>query len=185
MAIYGYIRRDYPIDTTAQVKILMELDCDNYFFENDDLNSDVELTKLMDILEEDDTIYIHSLETLGKHLKKLANFLEDLQEKGVHLVSLSEEIDTRKDDHFFRNVIDLANMEHSLLGHKTKTRIQKAKEVGTICGRPRISQSLVDKIVHLRKNHDYSLKRIADECGVSVATVYNYTSKEENEREAL
>ena len=53
-----------------------------------------ELAKLIDRMTEGDTVVIESLSRLGRSTKDLIELTELFQKKGVHLVSLKENIDT-------------------------------------------------------------------------------------------
>ena len=53
-----------------------------------------ELNKLLDRMMEGDTVVIESLSRLGHSTKDLIELVELFRERGVHLVSLKEQIDT-------------------------------------------------------------------------------------------
>lgn len=53
-----------------------------------------ELAKLIDRMTEGDTVVIESLSRLGRSTKDLIELTELFQDKGVHLVSMKENIDT-------------------------------------------------------------------------------------------
>ena len=53
-----------------------------------------ELNKLLDRMMEGDTVVIESLSRLGRSTKDLIELVELSRERGVHLVSLKEQIDT-------------------------------------------------------------------------------------------
>lgn len=53
-----------------------------------------ELKSMLDYAREGDTIYIHSFDRLARSTKDLLDIVEQLQTKGIHLVSNKENIDT-------------------------------------------------------------------------------------------
>ena len=53
-----------------------------------------ELTKLLDRVTEGDTVVIESLSRLGRSTKDLIELVEFFEQRGVHLISLKESIDT-------------------------------------------------------------------------------------------
>lgn len=53
-----------------------------------------ELSKLLDRMTEGDTVVIESLSRLGRSTKDLIELTELFGQKGVHLVSLKEQVDT-------------------------------------------------------------------------------------------
>jgi DNA invertase Pin-like site-specific DNA recombinase len=52
------------------------------------------LKRMIELATKDDTIYIHSLDKLASSIKNLLNIVMQLQEKGIHLVSVKENIDS-------------------------------------------------------------------------------------------
>lgn len=53
-----------------------------------------ELKKMLDYVREGDTVYIHDFSRLARSTKDLLQIVETLTDKGVHLVSNKENIDT-------------------------------------------------------------------------------------------
>ena len=53
-----------------------------------------ELRAMLEFAREGDTIYIHSFDRLARSTKDLLDIVEQLQTKGIHLVSNKENIDT-------------------------------------------------------------------------------------------
>ena len=53
-----------------------------------------ELNSLLDFVREGDTIYIHDFSRLARSTKDLLEIVEQLNRKGVHLVSNKENVDT-------------------------------------------------------------------------------------------
>lgn len=52
------------------------------------------LQEMLDYAREGDTIYIHSFDRLARSTKDLLELIEQMQDKGIHLVSNKENIDT-------------------------------------------------------------------------------------------
>lgn len=53
-----------------------------------------QLEAMLDYVREGDTVYIHDFSRLARSTKDLLSIVEQLQEKGVHLVSNKENLDT-------------------------------------------------------------------------------------------
>ena len=53
-----------------------------------------QLESMLDYVREGDTVYIHDFSRLARSTKDLLSIVEQLQEKGVHLVSNKENLDT-------------------------------------------------------------------------------------------
>ncbi|MBZ9684810.1 recombinase family protein [Clostridium estertheticum] len=81
---------------SIQLEGLKKYDIDNWFSEKvsaKDTNRP-ELKRMIEFARKDDTIYIHSLDRLATSTKDLSGIVEQLQTKGIHLVSGKENIDT-------------------------------------------------------------------------------------------
>lgn len=52
------------------------------------------LQEMLDFAREGDTIYIHDFSRLARNTQDLLNMVDSLQAKGIHLVSMKENIDT-------------------------------------------------------------------------------------------
>lgn len=52
------------------------------------------LQEMLDFVRNGDTVYVHSFDRLARSTKDLLDIVEFLSEKGVHLVSLKENLDT-------------------------------------------------------------------------------------------
>lgn len=79
-----------------QVEALEKYSIDKWYMEKISAK-DTNRPKLQEMLEfarEGDTIYIHEFSRLARSTKDLLEIVEDLQAKGVHLVSNKESLDT-------------------------------------------------------------------------------------------
>ncbi|MBK5240772.1 recombinase family protein [Clostridium sp.] len=81
---------------SSQLECLTKYDIDNWFSEKVSAKGTnrPELKRMIEFARKDDTIYIHSLDRLARSTKDLLNIVEQLQSKGIHLVSSKENIDT-------------------------------------------------------------------------------------------
>jgi DNA invertase Pin-like site-specific DNA recombinase len=91
----GYVRssseagsRDYQIDAIGSVDRVFE-----------DVISGVKenrpgLTELLNFVREGDTVVVHSISRLGRSLKVVLQIVDQLNQKGVKLVSVKENFDT-------------------------------------------------------------------------------------------
>lgn len=79
-----------------QIEALKKYDVDKWFTEKvsaKDTNRP-QLQAMIDFAREGDTIYIHDFSRLARSTADLLKLVEQLQAKGVHLVSNKENIDT-------------------------------------------------------------------------------------------
>lgn len=173
MAIYGYIRKNYPIGTLKQLKKIMEFQCDEIFIEEKILKEEQELNRLLAKIKEEDQLIVYDLRVFGKKLKKFERFIEILESNKVRLKSISESLDTKNNPFFYGNVRLVIEMEHFHTVYQTRKGIKDARLQGVVGGRPRISPQKVKKIRMLYEK-DLPLRKIAEVCEVSLGTVHKY-----------
>ena len=133
-----------------------------------------ELSKLLDRITEGDTIVIESLSRLGRSTKDLIELTELFQQKGVHLVSLKEQIDTSTSTGklLFTLMSAIAQFERDVIADRTREGLQAARARGRKGGRPKISMENIQKAVKLYKTMQYTIKEIEELTGVKKSTLY-------------
>lgn len=94
--------------------------------------------KLMEYARPGDTIVIWKLDRLGRSTVKLIELIELLKQKGIHLKSLSESIDTStaSGNLFFQFMCVLAEHERNVIRERTKAGLESARARGRAGGRP-------------------------------------------------
>ena len=122
-----------------------------------------ELNKLLDRMMEGDTVVIESLSRLGRSTKDLIELVELFRERGVHLVSLKEQIDTSS---------AVAQFERDVIAERTKEGLDAARARGRIGGRPRTNAQKVKQAVKLYHTKQYTVREIEELTGVKKATLY-------------
>lgn len=133
-----------------------------------------ELSKLLDRVTEGDTVVIESLSRLGRSTKDLIKLTELFQNKGVHLVSLKESIDTKTSTGklLFTLTSAIAQFERDVIADRTREGLQAARARGRRGGRPKISADNIRKAVKLYKTMQYTIKEIEELTGVKKSTLY-------------
>lgn len=170
MTVYGYIREKYPVPITEQLKALSSYKCDKLYAEHGELTRDSELKELMHEIKEEDVLVIYSFQSLGKTLKGLLQLLESIAERNIRLLSIEDHVDFQQDNSVLTLVQTLYTVELDL-------RRGYRRASPDMVGRPRIDLDKVEKIRNLHKNK-MSMRRIADECDVSLGTVWKYLHME-------
>ena len=133
-----------------------------------------ELTKLIDRMTEGDVVVIESLSRLSRSTKDLIELTELFQGKGVHLVSLKENIDTSTPTGklLFTLMSAIAQFERNTIADRTKEGLRVARARGRIGGRPRIEPDAVRKAIKLYNTRQYSIREIEELTGVKKSTLY-------------
>ena len=135
-----------------------------------------ELTKLLDRMTEGDTVVIESLSRLGRSTKDLIELVEFFEQKGVHLISLKEAIDTGTPTGklLFTLMSALAQFERDVIADRTREGLKAARARGRAGGRPRTDQHKVKQAVKLYQAGGHSVREIEELTGVKKATLYRY-----------
>ena len=144
-----------------------------------------EFIKLLEHLRSGDILVISSLSRLGRKTKELIELIDDLNLKGIILVSLKENIDTNSP--MGRAMIGMisifSELERELIVERVKDGIKNARARGRIGGRPKISNKKIKMALTLYKTKEYSVKEITNRTGVSKATLYRRLTEIENNHE--
>jgi DNA invertase Pin-like site-specific DNA recombinase len=133
------------------------------------------LGEAMNYLREGDCLAVWKLDRLGRTMRGLIDFVDQLQRKRINFQSLTDGINTESATgrFFFHLMAALAQMERELLIERTQAGLVAARKAGRKCGRPRVmTQNMLLKAELLVK--DLPLREAAKELGVSVATLYRW-----------
>jgi DNA invertase Pin-like site-specific DNA recombinase len=97
-----------------------------------------ELDKLMERLDAGDVLVVWKLDRLGRSLKHLVAWFEELDRRGVEFRSLTEHIDTTtaQGRFFFHVSAAFAQLSLDLTRERTMAGLQAARERGRRGGRP-------------------------------------------------
>ena len=133
-----------------------------------------ELNKLLERMMEGDTVVIESLSRLGRSTKDLIELVELFRERGVHLVSLKEQIDTSTPAGklLFTLMSAVAQFERDVIAERTTEGLDAVRARGHIGGRPRTNAQKVKQAVKLYHTKQYTVREIEELTGVKKATLY-------------
>ena len=122
-----------------QVEGLKKYNIDKWFTEKASGKSTdrPELNRMLEYAREGDTVYIHSFDRLARSTKDLLDIVEELQSKGIHLVSSKENIDTSTATGklMFTMIGAIAEFERTNLLERQREGIAIAKKEGKYMGR--------------------------------------------------
>jgi DNA invertase Pin-like site-specific DNA recombinase len=192
MKTIGYIRKTFTDNNlTNQMKALSAYGCTDIICETPDdkeqPSAASDLVQVISKLTAGDILVINCLHHLGKSTRQLTELSSQLKEKGIHLVSLEEDIDTRHPmgEIYFKLLDGLAKMECALIKERTLVGLNNARKKGKIGGRPKIDGRTVKKIRRLYFENKKTIQFISTNCGVSVGTCYKYINLPEADVERL
>ena len=192
MKIIGYAQTTInDVDLTAQMQKLSDFGCHEIFSRNV-WSKTVYLTpfvcrKVIEKMEQGDTLVICQLHHLGKSTRQLTEFTKLFKDRGLHLVSITEKIDTREPmgTVYFQLMEGLVEMECALIKERTLIGLDEARKKGKIGGRPKIDAKTIKKIRRLYYEKKETIQFISSKCGVSVGTCYKYINLPEKELQQL
>jgi DNA invertase Pin-like site-specific DNA recombinase len=132
------------------------------------------LNEMLDRLRAGDTVMVWRLDRLGRSLRHLIDVVHELEERGVTLVSLTEQLDTSSPGgklvfHLFGA---MAEFERDLIRERTQAGLAAARARGRTGGRPTVWTDA--KLTTARAMHaaGQDVSVIASTLGVSRASVY-------------
>jgi len=135
---------------------------------------------LRDVLRQGDVLVVWKLDRLARSLKKLITTGEELEERGIGLVSLTESIDTTTPGGMlvFHVFGAIAQFERALIRERTAAGLAEARRRGRKGGRPpAFKAGDVTAARALMKEGKLPVRDVAKRMGVSVATLYRHLGK--------
>ena len=140
MSKIGYIRVSTKHQETARQQEIMDSNhVDRIFSEKlSGATADrPQLKAMLDYVREGDTLYVESINRLGRSTRDLLNIIDTLTNKGVTLVSHKENIDTDTPTGKFMLTVfaALSQLEREQLKQRQREGIEIAKSQGKYTGR--------------------------------------------------
>jgi DNA invertase Pin-like site-specific DNA recombinase len=178
MALVGYARVSTPEQHyEIQEERLKQAGCTKIFSEKCSGTSKqgrTELEKCLDYIREDDTLVITKIDRLARSARDLHNLVYDLEQQGISLLVLDQNIDTRTPHGkaFLGMLAIFAEFETNIRKERQLEGIAKAKEEGVYKGRKATAQAKKAEIEALL-SAGMTKPAIAKQLGISVASVYN------------
>lgn len=142
------------------------------------------LGQVKELLRHGDTLAVWRLDRLGRSLRDLIDWANYLEQQGVGLQSLQENIDTTTPTgkltfHLFGA---LAEFERNLIKERTQAGLAAARARGRLGGRPkaldRDQRRLVVDLYHQKK---LPIRRICKMMGISKPTLYKYVRENQKD----
>jgi DNA invertase Pin-like site-specific DNA recombinase len=127
-------------------------------------------------LREGDIFIIWKLDRLGRSVKGLVDFVDELEKQEVQFKSLTDGIDTTTPTgrFFFHIMASLAQMERELIAERTKAGLDAARKRGRVGGRKRsMTKSKLESAKKLLAD-GMPHKEVAENLGVSIPTLYRW-----------
>lgn len=178
MAIIGYMRVSTPSQKFDSQQIAIEkYGVDKIYKEyaSGKKENRSELNRALNSLQTGDTLVIFKLDRLARRTKHLLTLLESFNQRGIHFVSIQNQIDTSTPmgKFFFTVMSAFSEMEVELIRERVLAGLEAARDNGKTLVRPNMSKE-AEKAITLYLNTDLTTAAIAKKCHISVTTLYNY-----------
>ena len=138
----GYARvSTFEQNLDLQVDALKQQECKRIFSDKVSgvKSNKPQFEKLLEYARPGDTIVVWKLDRLGRNTVQLIELMESLKQKGIHLKSLHEAIDTNTATGmlFFQFMCILAEHERNVIRERTTAGLNSARARGRTGGRPK------------------------------------------------
>ena len=191
----GYERVSSASQNLSRQDEVLKEKCDTVFSEKQsgkDIKNRPVLKSLIEtILVEGDTLIVYSLDRLSRSISDLLNILDKLQEKGIHFISIKENIYLKDkmdaySKFFFIMLGALAEMERSLIKERQKEGIRINRIQNKPYGRKKTPQNILNAAYefYITQTTESKLNvgQVAKNYGISRATLYNEIKKRKTEK---
>lgn len=141
------------------------------------------LQEMLDYVRAGDTVYVHDFSRLARSTSDLLKLVETLQSKGVHLVSIKENVDTTTPTGMLMlTMIGAINQfERANLLERQREGIAIAKEQGKYKGRKKIEIENFDEYYQKYLTRQMKKAEIAKELNISRPTLDKLIAEREQE----
>lgn len=121
-----------------------------------------------------DVVMAWSVDRLGRSLQDLVTFLGDLHATGVDLFLHQQGVDTTTPagKAMFQMMAVFAEFERAMIQERVRAGLARARASGKRLGRPPVAAGTREDVLDAKKR-GLSLRRIAEETGISVGAVHS------------
>lgn len=185
--IIGYARvstQDQSLD--LQLDALQKYGCDKIYTDHisGDSNHRPGLARVEDEMFQGDKIVVWKLDRLSRRPSHLFYFLDFCESRGVHVISLSGDIDLSTAEgrlHTGMSAV-LSGYERDVIKKRTLAGLQAARDRGAIFGRPVATTEIQDNVIRDMRARNASIDEIAEAMHVSRRTIYRRLKGDVNGR---
>lgn len=188
--IYGYARcstNEQLQDINRQVRELKQQGAtDRTIYREYESGMKVEraeLSKLLDVIQEGDTIIATEVSRITRSTKQLCDIIELAKDKhirlelGTFVVDCTKELDPMTEG-MLKMMGVFSELERNIISQRVKSGMQNAKAKGKKIGRPAVTSEDIPSIFYKHypkyKKGEINKKEFSKLCNVSYPTIYKY-----------
>ena len=121
------------------------------------------LEKLLSHLVAGDTLVVVKLDRVARSVSHLAELIRDLTDRGIHLLSLDDPLDTSRQASALQILDVVVNLEHALKVERTRAGMKLAKARGKLAGNPGLRERRPEAIsnIAVARNRAYMEQLVA------------------------
>lgn len=145
-----------------------------------------ELENLRRALRRGDTLVVWRLDRLGRSMPELVQIVTELAEQGVEFESITEQINTSTPHGrmFFGFMAVMAQYTREVIHENTMAGLKAARARGRVGGRKHALDELgIKKARAMLADPDITVASVAEQLGVSRATLYNTLKRDDQGKE--
>jgi DNA invertase Pin-like site-specific DNA recombinase len=183
MAKIGYARvstRDQNLD--MQINALKEAGCEKIFSEKKSgIKERPELVAALEYLRPDDIFVVYKFDRIGRSLKDLLKTVTALNDRGIKIHSIKDNIDTSSaSGKLMMNIFaSLAEFERDLIVERTAAGRKAAMDKGKKMGRPKKAINKKAKATAILYEKGMAIDQIQEQLDIkSKSTVYRFLRME-------
>ena len=169
-----------------QMEALKDYDIEKFFVEKVSGKNTArpEFLKMMDFVREGDTVYVSEWSRLSRSTMDLLNTVNNLNDKGVKIVSLKENFDTSTPQGKLMLTLfaGLAEYERALILERQRDGIAIAKAQGKYTGRRERELENWDTVYESWVNKEITAVAASKLLNITTATFYNRVNKIRKEK---
>lgn len=147
------------------------------WFEETDSGLNRERTQLLAMLDKlraGDTVIVWRFDRISRSSQQLITIAEKFIEKGVHFISINNNVDTttKEGKLFYVVMAGFAEYEAAIIQERVQEGLLASRKKGIVGGRPRLDSEKMEKALKMYKTEKYTLAEICKETTVSKTTLY-------------
>ncbi|MEH6888562.1 recombinase family protein [Bacillus sp. JJ864] len=188
---YGYARvSTITQDLESQLQTLNAEGCDVIYSEKftGTTTDRPELSKVLAVLSEGDTLTVTKLDRLARNTKEGIEIIEALFKRGirVHVLNVGLLEDTTMGRFFLQTLLAVAEMERNLILERTQEgKIVARQNPNYKEGRPKShSDKKLIEAMRMKEKMGYSFRQLSDATDISMSTLQRFARKQRDQQEA-